>query len=78
MLNRGHNNKRRKIGLPVTRLKLDLDAFSSLFGLLEASLLVDVDLLAASSCWTADAVFFVDTDLLLEAGVAAVGWEDGG
>lgn len=57
--------------LPVTGLELDLDAFTSLLGLLllEASLLVDVDLLAVMRA--VKVLFLVDTDFL-EAGLAAV------
>lgn len=52
------------------------DAFALLLGLLEVTVLADVDFLAVL-CWTADAVFFVDADLLFIARVATVG-RDGG
>lgn len=49
--------------VPVTRLKLGFDAlFTSLLGLLEASLLVNVDLFAELLLRVADVVFFVDAD----------------
>lgn len=40
-------------------------------------LFVDMKLLAVG-CWAAEAVFFVDTDFFFVAGVAVVGWVDGG
>jgi hypothetical protein len=75
LLNR-RSKQQKKADLPVTGLELDFDALLTLLGLLEASLLVDADLLAVLR--TAGAVFFVDADLLLVARVAAACWLDGG